>query len=114
MEIQAMYLPQGASTYSSAAAEETAQIKASPGNLYGLIISNFNAAARFAYVFDNASADSGTLVLPPVPIGINAMVVVPLPFALLFVNGLRVHSSSTGPTFTASAANDFRIWAAFK
>lgn len=117
-QIQGEYIPASTDKYSSSAAEEAAQVKASPGLLYGFIVTNYNAAARFLYVFNHASASSGTPLIPSIPLqslaSPGSTVAVFLPFALPFDTGLRFASSSTGATFTASATSDLRITALYK
>lgn len=111
--IYGQYAEANISRYNSAAAEETKAVKASPGLLFYIAITNSNAGARFAYLFDSLTA-SGTPILPPIPIAAGAQVVVALPAAIPFNTGLFVAASSTNATYTASAGNDFRISAAFK
>ncbi len=118
MQIQGSYVPSGASIYDSAAAEEAAQVSAGPGLLFSLIATNFNAAARFLYIFDNASASSGTPIVPPIALqslaSPGSTVAIALPFAVPYTAGLRFASSSTGATFTASASADLRVQAVYK
>jgi hypothetical protein len=117
MQVQGQYAPAGTTWYNSAAAEEAVQIKASAGMLFGFVISNSNAADRFIYVFDN-TASSGTLLVPPIclqPTGeVGSAVEVFLPYAVPFATGLRIASSSTNATFTASSSSDLRIMALYK
>jgi hypothetical protein len=112
------YAASGSTFYESSAAEEVVQIKATAGLLHGLHICNYNASARYVYLFDNASASSGTALLPPIPLqalgAVGSMVEVYLPVAIPFTAGLRVASSSTGATFTASTTSDFRMTVLYK
>lgn len=104
------------SSYTSPAAEEVKQVKAGPGRLFKLTAINSNAAARFLWVFDNASADSGPPIVPPMPLGTAAApIVVDIDwfYGRKFALGLRVHSSSTQATFTASASADLQFAASF-
>lgn len=104
------------SGYASAAAEELKQVKVGNGQLFKLTAVNTNAAARFLWVFDSAAADAGMPVCPPMPLGTAAA---PAPanldwfYGKKFALGLRVHSSSTQATFTASASADLLIAASF-
>lgn len=110
------YLTENMISYNSVAAEETKQIKPAAARLFRLTVVNTNAAARFLWVFDNASADLGTPVCPPMPLGTAAA---PTPVDMAWgygkkcLLGLRVHSSSTQATFTASASNDLLIAASY-
>jgi hypothetical protein len=113
MQIQGQYAPAGTTWYNSAAAEETKSVKASPGLLFCVAITNSNAGARFAYLFDATSA-TGTPIVPPIPIAAGAQVIVALPYAVPFNTGLFVAASSTNATFTAAAGNDFRMSVLFK
>lgn len=114
MQLQGAYLPSGAKAYQSPAAEEKPTVLAGPGVLFVLYIANFNAAARWAYIFDSLTP-AGSSLLPPIPLqvsgAIGSSVMVEIPFALPLANGLTIASSSTGPTYTASGANDLRLTA---
>lgn len=116
-QIQGQYAPSGTTWYHSSAAEEVKQVKTGAGLLFGFIISNSNAAARIIYVFDN-TASSGTVIIPPIPIqlltAVGSAIEVYLPYAIPFSTGLRIASSSTNATFTASASNDFRMSVLYK
>lgn len=113
MQVQGQFAAAGSTWYHSTAAEETKAVKAAPGKLFYLAITNSNAAARFAYLFDSLTA-TGTLIHPPIPIATGAMVVLALPFALVFTTGLFVASSSTNATYTASTSSDFRMSVLYK
>lgn len=111
----ANYLYDAVRWYSSAAAESQAQVKASAGRLVYLALSNSNAAVQYAYVFDNASANSGTLLLPPlaVPAGGHILVNLGDNVSRNATSGIRVAQSSTQATFTLAVGTDFRIAAAY-
>jgi hypothetical protein len=117
MDLNGQYAASGTTWYNSAAAEENKQVKTGAGLLYGFIVSNSNAAARFLYVFDNTSS-SGTAIVPPIPIqatgAVGSAVEVWLPVGIPFSTGLRFASSSTNATFTASASSDLRITTLYK
>lgn len=89
----------------SAAAEEIRQLKTGAGRLYQLALTNVNAAARWAWVFDN-TASSGTLALPPIALAIGETKIISLPIPKRFATGLRIAASSTGATFTAAGTAD--------
>lgn len=112
MQIQGQYAPSGSTWYHSSAAEETKAVKSAPGLLFSLIVANYNAAARFVYVFDATSA-TGTPIVPPIPLAASGAVgsiqTVALPFAIEFDTGLFIAASSTGATYTAAAGNDIRM-----
>lgn len=118
MQIQGQFLPPSTAVYESAAAEDNHQIKASPGILYGFMVTNFNAAARYIYVFDSAAGATGLPLIPPIPLtaaGTAGSIAAIFPgFALPFTAGIYVASSSTGPTFTDSGAADLRMTAFYK
>lgn len=111
--IYGQYAEANISRYNSSGAEETKAIKASPGLLFYIAITNSNAGTRFAYLFDSLTA-TGTPIFPPIPIAAGAQVVVALPMPVPFSTGLFVAASSTNATFAAAGSNDFRISAAFK
>jgi hypothetical protein len=118
-QVQGGYLESGASAYNSSAAEQTEQVKTSPGKLFALVVSNFNAAVRWVYVFDtNNGTTTGAPICPPIPLqasgAIGSCVQLEFNFALPFTTGLFVAASSTGPTYTASGANDLRMTAIYK
>lgn len=110
------YLSDNMVSYASAAAEELKQVKVGQTRLFKLSAVNTNAVARFLWVFDSAAADAGTPVIPPWPLG-TAAAPTPLNLDWAFgkkcLLGLRVHSSSTQATFTASASADLFIAASF-
>lgn len=116
MQIQGQYIPAGSTVYNSAAAEETKLLKSGAGVLHYIAVANYNAAARYVFLFDNTSA-TGTPILPPIPLAatgaVGSIFVASLP-ALPFSTGLFVAASSTGATFTAAGANDIKISAATK
>lgn len=91
--------------YVSAAAEEVRQVKTGAGRLVQLALTNVNAAARYAWIFDN-TASSGTLALPPVALAIGETKIISLLVPKRFTTGLRVAASSTLATFTAAGAAD--------
>lgn len=114
MQIQGQYAPAGATWYTSAAVEEARQLKASPGLLFALAVTNTSDTIRYLFLFNHASASSGTLIYPPIPIAAGGQTVVALPFAIPFSVGLRAASSSTDHAFTASSGNDVWITAVYK
>lgn len=119
MQVQGVYAEAGSSFYNSTAAESTKQISANPGKLHALRVSNFNAAARFLWVFDTANGTTtGAPIIPPVPLAlggaVGSFVELALPFSIPFTAGLYVASSTTGATYTAAGGTDFRISAAYK
>lgn len=109
------YFTEQARWYTSSAAESAAQVKAAPGRLLYLAISNSNAGVQYAYVFDNASANSGTLLLPPLAIPAVGHLVIDLTKELQrpATAGIRVAQSSTQATFTLAGGTEFRISAAY-
>lgn len=115
--IQGEYFESGAGAYKSAAAEEQALVKSGAGKLFAIIVTNFNAAGRWVYLFDS-STNSGALLVPPVylPAGGSAgsTTIVQVRAAIPFANGLYVASSSTGPIYTAAASADLIIAAFYK
>lgn len=107
-QIQGQYAPAGSTWYNSSAVEEVVQVKAAPGLLFALAVTNSNVGTRFIYLFDDDDTSSGNVIWPPIPVAAGAQVVLALPFAVQFTEGLRIHASSTNATFTAAAGND--IW----
>lgn len=91
---------------------ETLQVKVGEGHLGILNITNLNAAARWAYVFDSAGADTGNIIMTvALPIGGSFMLAsntIPIRFLL----GCRIHSSSAA-AFAASGSADLNIYAGF-
>lgn len=117
MQIQGQYIPAGSTVYNSAAAEETKLLKTGAGILISLVVTNFNASARYIYIFDAVTA-TGTPIYPPIPLAAlgssGSVLAITLPFAVPFSTGCFVAASSTGATFTASAGNDIRMSAITK
>lgn len=101
------YLLENMRISNSAAAEEVRQVKVGAGRLFRLTVVNVNVAARFLWVFDNASASSGNPVIPPIALATGASMDIAFQFGRQFALGLRIHASSTQATFTASAGADF-------
>jgi hypothetical protein len=113
-QVQGEYLPPEASRYTSQAAEQIRVLKASPGILYTLLVTNIKLTDVWLYVFDNTSA-AGTLFMPPMKLPASGgNLSLPLGQALPFFTGLTVASSSTGSTYTPTATNDLFIGAQFK
>lgn len=84
------------------------QVKTGPGYLFGFTAYSSNAAAQWIQVFDLASAPATgavPVVIFKVPtvshIGVNW---VP---ARTFLTGIWIGNSTTGPTYTAGAADTF-------
>lgn len=94
--------------YCSQAGEDTKAVASGKGMLHTLMIANANAAVRYAYVFDSASA-SGTQIAGPFPVPASGAIQVPLPYGVPFSTGLFVALSSTIATYTASAGTDGRF-----
>lgn len=117
MQIQGQYIPAGCTIYNSAAAEETKLLKTGAGLLFSLVVTNFNAAARYIYIFDAVSA-TGTPIYPPIPLAalgaVGSVIGVVIPYAVPFSTGCYVATSSTGATFTAASSNDIRMSAITK
>ena len=117
MQVQGQYAPAGSTWYNSAAAEETKLLKSGGGLLHALIVTNFNAAARYIYVFDSLTA-TGTPIVPPIPLAalgtVGSVVGVFIAFSIPFTTGCFIATSSTGAVYTASAANDIRMSAVYK
>lgn len=90
---------------------ESLQIKAAAGQVGILNISNVNAAARWAYVFDSASADAGNIIAV-FALAIGGSVAWMPMFPVSFLLGCKVHSSDTA-VFHASASADLNIAARF-
>lgn len=114
MQIQGQYAPAGSTWYTSASVEESVQVKGSPGLLFSIAATNTNESARFLFLFDNASAASGSLIFPPIPVAAGGQTVVALPFAIPFTAGLRVAASSTSEEFTAAAGDDIWLTALYR
>lgn len=117
MQIQGQYAESGSAWYNSPAAEELKALKVGPGKLFSLTVTNFNAAARFVYIFDSLSA-TGNLIVPPIPLTASgtagSLTSIFLPVAIPFLTGLFVASSSTGATYAAAASADLRMTALYK
>lgn len=108
--------------YVSAAAEGTAQLFSGKGNLRSLAALSVAAAKRWVYVYDGTDA-TGTLIAGPFPVEAGQ----PLSITFFdgdqapptkdelehklghFSTGVFVGSSTSGTTYTASGAADFRF-----
>jgi hypothetical protein len=112
MQIQGQYAPSGSTWYHSAAAEETELVKTGGGLLFALVVANYNAAARYVFVFDSVTA-TGTPIVPPIPLDVagtgGSIAALALPFAIAFNTGLFIAASTTGATYTASGGSDIRM-----
>lgn len=118
-QVQGAYVESGTNFYSSSAAESTKQVKASAGKLFALIVTNFNAADRWLYLFDTPNGiTTGAPICPPIPLqpvgDIGSCVQIELNFALPFTTGLFAASSSTGSTYTGAGGADLRLTAIYK
>lgn len=90
----------------SAAAEASSVSKASPGNLYGFVFNNGNAAVRYIQFFDATSVPADTAV--PVLsfyVGIGQTLQVSLPRGRWFSTGICWCNSSTQNVKTIGAAD---------
>jgi hypothetical protein len=119
MQVQGGYVEAGSSFYNSSAAESTKQIKAAPGKLRSLIVTNYNAAVRYLWVFDTDNGTTtGAPICPPIPLlaagAVGSYFVLELDYAIPFTTGLFVASSTTGATYTAAGGTDLRISAHYK
>ena len=96
------------SQYSSAAAESSEVIKASAGRLYGGVLNNANAAARYFQFFNSTTLPADTAV-PFVTIYCPANQSVSFSFAdtdgLYFSTGIVVCNSTTQNTKTIGSAD---------
>lgn len=81
----------------SAASTNATNVKSSAGNVYGLSISNTNAAARFFKLYDKSSAPTVGTDVPKrtIQIPANATVICAFPVGLSFANGIGF-STNTG------------------
>ena len=96
------------SQYSSSAAEHSKVIKATPGRLYGGILSNANAAARYFQFFNSTSVPADSTV-PVVTIYCPAGQSVSFSFAdtdgLYFSTGIVICNSTTQNSKTLGSAD---------
>ncbi len=97
----------------SAASTNATSVKGSAGNLYGLSISNANAAARYFKLYDKASAPTVGTDVPKrtVQVPANGTVITAFPVGLSFANGIAF-STNTGIADTDNTgvgANDLSI-----
>jgi hypothetical protein len=108
------FIESGSTWYTSPIAGElTAVLKATPGKLFYLRISNLTAAARFIFLFDSASA-AGALFGPPVRLAANEQVELKLVYPMQGAVGLTLSSSTTQNAYAAGGANDMQVHALFK
>jgi hypothetical protein len=112
MQIQGSYVPAGASKYASSAAEEKVAIKASPGLLFEMTISNVTTNDRYVWLFDSLSA-AGAVAIPPIKVPAGATLSLE-GMAEPFSTGLYVASSTTHSTYTASGTADLIMTARYK
>lgn len=100
----------------SSAVEASHIIKATPGTLYSLTITNTKASAQYVLVMDSATlpADGAvTLLFPPIAVGAASTTIVSFPGPLVAAAGIVVSNSSTG-TFskTIGSADCIFSWQA--
>lgn len=108
--INGFNLPSGSTVYvSPVAGEQLKTLKSTSGLLHDLRVANTTAAKIYVFVFDNASAASGALLMPPIPIAANDMSLVQVPGALPFANGCTVAASTTQAAYAAAGANAMQI-----
>lgn len=73
-------------------------VKATPGNLYNIIVTNLNAAARYLKLYDKATAPTvgtdvpvWTILIPgTATAGVGAGIVIPVDLGLGFANGIGI------------------------
>lgn len=82
-------------------------VKASLGVLYG--VSGYSTAAQFLQFHDKATAPSAAAVpLLSIPIAANTAFNVDMGvYGLFFALGIQIVNSTTGPTYTAGAADTY-------
>lgn len=107
--------PSQATQYSSPVAGEQAKVlKAGPGVLHYLRVSNTTAAKIYVFVANHVSDPSGTPLMPPIPVPANDAAEIGLPFPIPFSTGLSVGSSTTQAAYAAAGANSLQIHAVTK
>lgn len=93
--------------YQSQSAEEKKAVATSAGFARSVGATNVSASTRYLFVYDNASAASGTLLLPPIKISPGDTVNVDFePTMLPYTAGLYLAASSSQTSYAASGAND--------
>lgn len=97
----------------STALEGSHVIKATPGTLYSLVITNTKASAQYVMIMDAASlpADGAvTLLFPAIAVGAASTTSITLPAPLTGATGLVVSNSSTGNFSLAHGSADCVFW----
>lgn len=114
MDINGFYFESGSTPYASpVAGEQKKTLLTGPGALHYLRVCNTTAAKIFVFVFDNTT-DSGTLLLPPIPVAANDMVQLTSPGAALCTAGCTVAASTTQTGYAAAGANSLQLYAVTK
>lgn len=93
---------------------ESVALKSGPGVLYALTITNSNVSDRYVFVFDNASAASGDLLVAPIPVAANRRELTEFRYPITAKNGIFVACSSSLASFTPSGSADIYVRATVK
>lgn len=92
----------------SLAYENGHQVKTGPGQLFGFTAYSSNVAAQWIQLFDLASApSSGAVPVAIFKVATAASITIGYLPARTFLTGIWIGNSSTGPTYTAGAADTF-------
>jgi hypothetical protein len=107
--------PTNATMYSSPVAGEQAKVlKAGPGVLTYLRVSNTTAAKIYVFVANHVSDASSTPLMPPIPVPANDASELCIPCDIPFSAGLSLGSSTTQAAYAAAGANSLQIHAIYK
>lgn len=102
------------STINSAATTNATSVKSSAGTVYGVLISNINAAARFVKFYNKASAPTVGTDTPIITIQVPANTTINFPIGelgLRFATGiaLAITGAAADSDTTAVAANEIKV-----
>ena len=95
------------------AGEQEKLVKATPGKLFYLRVTNTTGAKTFVHVV-NGITNAGVPLMPPVPVAANDSVELKLPFAIGFSIGLLLGASTSAVAYAAAGANSLQAQAVFK
>lgn len=103
--------PYEATSYHSAAAEETKVLKATPGVLYVLDVANVGAVNTYVQIHNTTAVPSAAAVPFYPPVLLAPGDTMSLERLLHCTAGITVVCSSTAATYTAAAANNLMMHA---